>query len=147
MRQVLDDFLKRLVEAFEVVREERAAAADVGESLEDLCSGRPLGRPPLADDVDGGVAAFDAPLGRRLRRMTRLVLAVAEDDDRAPAGLAAHRLDRLDDGVVERGPSPGVEPVDDVRARFAESIDRRDEREHVLVEREERDRRLRRHAA
>ena len=44
--QVLDHFLKRLVEAIEVVREERAAAADVGESLEDLLLGRPLGRCP-----------------------------------------------------------------------------------------------------
>ena len=45
-------------------------------------------------------------------RLARLILAVAEDQHRAPSGLTPEQIQPVDDDVVERGAAPGAHALD-----------------------------------
>ena len=135
--QVLENLVEHRAELDDVLGEERASAADRREPSEQVLQLRRVYGPPLTDRVDRRVAAFCARDGCVHRRVARLVVPVAEDDDRTAALLAAEQIDRLDRHVIERRAAPRRHQIDRPHAcTLVGRTSRR--RENVVVEAEHR---------
>jgi hypothetical protein len=110
--QIFENLLEDASELVGVFREERASAADGREPPHQLLELRRVNGAPLADGVDGRIAALGSRDRRVERRMTRLIVAVGEEHDRSASRLPSEQVHRSDDDVVKRGASPWREPLD-----------------------------------